>query len=49
MMKFLKSKKVVAALVGLVVALVSVGLGIDFGAGTGDAVTSVICQAVSCE
>lgn len=48
-MKLLKSKKVVAALVGLVVALVSVGLGVDFGAGTGDAVTSIICQAVNCE
>lgn len=48
-MKLLKSKKVVAALVGLVVALVSVGMGVEFGSQTADAVTSVVCQAVGCE
>lgn len=48
-MKLLKSKKVIAALVGLVVALVSVGMGVEFGAQTADAVTSVVCQAVGCE
>lgn len=48
-MRLLKNKKVVAALVGLVVALVSVGMGVEFGAQTADAVTSVVCQAVGCE
>lgn len=48
-MRLLKSKKVIAALVGLVVALVSVGMDVELGAQTADAVTSVICQAVGCE
>lgn len=43
-----KNKKVVTAIVALVVALVSVGLGTDLGAGTGDAVVGVICQVVTC-
>lgn len=47
--RLLKSKKVIAALVGLVVALVSVGMDVELGAQTADAVTSVICQAVGCE
>ncbi|QYC97040.1 hypothetical protein [Klebsiella phage IME184] len=48
-MKLLKSKKVIAALVGLVAALVSVGMGVDFGSGTASGVTEVICQAITCE
>ncbi|QHJ79495.1 MAG: hypothetical protein [Caudoviricetes sp.] len=46
--KIFKSKKVIAALVALAVALVSVGLGTDVGAGTTDAVVGVICQVVTC-
>jgi hypothetical protein len=46
-MKFLKNKKVVAALVALALALIGVGLGVDLGAG--NAATDAICQAITCE
>lgn len=49
MKKLFKSKKVVGALVALVIALVSVGLGVDFGEGTEGSVTDVVCQVVTCE
>ncbi|UZN24217.1 hypothetical protein [Klebsiella phage pKP-M186-2.1] len=47
-MKFLKSKKVVGALLGLVAAGLSVGAGIDVGELSGVA-TEVVCQAVGCQ
>ncbi|AFH19876.1 hypothetical protein ACG-C91_0050 [Escherichia phage vB_EcoP_ACG-C91] len=49
MKKLFKSKKVVGALVALVIALVSVGLGVDFGEGTEGSVTDVVCQVITCE
>jgi hypothetical protein len=48
-MKFLKNKKVIAALVALALALVGVGLGVDLGDGAGSAATDAICQAITCE
>lgn len=48
MSKLFKSKKVIAAIVLLAVALVSTGLGVELGAGTSDAITGVICQVVEC-
>lgn len=48
-MKLLKSKKVIAALVALALALVSVGLGVDLGGTeTGSSITDVVCQVVTC-
>lgn len=49
MKKLFKSKKVVGALIALVVALVSVGLGVDLGEGTEGSVTDVVCQVITCE
>lgn len=49
MKKLLKSKRVVGALVALVIALVSVGLGVDLGEGTEGSVTDVVCQVITCE
>ncbi len=49
MKKLFKSKKVVGALVALVIALVSVGLGVDLGEGTEGSVTDVVCQVITCE
>lgn len=46
--KILKNKKVVLALVTLVVTVVAVGLNVDLGAGTASAVTDVICQVITC-
>ena len=48
-MKFLKNKKVVAALVALALALIGVGLSVDLGDGAGNAATDAICQAITCE
>lgn len=47
MKNLFKSKKVIAALLALVIALVSVGLGVDVGV-TADEVTGVVCQLVTC-
>lgn len=47
MKKLLKSKKVIAALVALVIAAVSVGLNVDVGV-TADQVTGVVCQVITC-
>lgn len=49
MKKLFKSKKVVGALIALVIALVSVGLGVDLGEGTEGSVTDVVCQVITCE
>lgn len=49
MKKLFKSKKVAGALVALVIALVSVGLGIDLGEGTEGSITDVVCQVITCE
>lgn len=49
MKKLFKSKKVVGAIIALVVALVSVGLGVDLGEGTEGSVTDVVCQVITCE
>lgn len=46
--KIFKNKKVVLALVTLVVTLVAVGLNVDLGVGTASSVTEVICQVVTC-
>lgn len=46
-MKLLKSKKVIAALLALIIALVSVGLGVDVGV-SADEVAGVVCQLVTC-
>lgn len=48
-MKFLKNKKVVAALVALALALIGVGLGVDLSDRAGNAATDAICQAITCE
>ena len=48
-MKFLKNKKVVAALVALSLALIGVLPGVDLGDGSGNAATDAICQAVTFE
>lgn len=47
MSKLFKSKKVITALLALVIALVSVAFGVDFGV-TADEVTGVVCQLVTC-
>lgn len=49
MKKLFKSKKVVGALVALVIALVSVGLGVELGEGAEGSVTDVVCQVITCE
>ncbi|WP_173387075.1 hypothetical protein [Salmonella enterica] len=49
MKKLFKSKKVIGALVTLIVALVSVGLGVDLGSGAESSVTNVVCQVITCE
>lgn len=49
MKKLFKSKKVVGALIALVIAIVSVGLGVDLGEGTEGSVTDVVCQVITCE
>lgn len=46
-MKLLKNKKVIAALIALVLALVSVAFGVDFGTGT--ELTDAVCSVVTCE
>lgn len=46
--KLFKNRKVVLAIVALVVTLVSVGLGTDLVDGTAEAITGVICQVVTC-
>lgn len=46
--KLFKNRKVILALVALLVTLVSVGLGTDMGSGTSEAITGVICQVVTC-
>lgn len=48
MKKLLKSKKVIGALIALIVALVSVGLGVDLG-NAGSAATDAVCQVITCE
>lgn len=47
-MKFLKNKKVVGALLGLVAAGLSVGAGIDVGE-LSSVATEVVCQALDCQ
>lgn len=47
--KIFKSKKVLGAIVVLVVTLVSVGLNVDLGTGVASQVTDVICSVVTCE
>ncbi len=47
MLKVLKSKKVIAALVSLALAVAGVILGVDIGA-AGGAVTEATCQVVGC-
>lgn len=47
MSKLFRSKKVIAALAALVIALVSVGLGIDVGVDA-DSITGLVCQVVEC-
>ena len=50
MKNLFKNKKVVAALVGLALTLVAVGLGVDLGGQSAtDAVTDAICQVVTCQ
>ena len=49
MKKLFKSKKVVGAFIALVIAIVSVGLGVDLGEGTEGSVTDVVCQVITCE
>lgn len=49
MKKLFKSKKVVGALVALIIALVSVGLGVELGEGVEGSVTDVVCQVITCE
>lgn len=46
-LKVLKSKKVIAALVSLALAVAGVLLGVDIGA-AGGAVTEATCQVVGC-
>lgn len=46
-MKLLKSKKVIAAIIALIIALASVAFDVDFGVSADD-VTGVVCQLVSC-
>lgn len=48
--KVYKNKKVIAALVALVIALLAAFLpDTDLGQGTGEAVTNVICSVVECQ
>lgn len=49
MKKLFKSKEVVSAIIALVVAIVSAGLGVDLGEGTEGPVTDVVCQVITCE
>lgn len=48
--KVYKNKKVIAALVALIIALLAAFLpDTDLGQGTGEAVTNVICSVVECQ
>lgn len=47
MLKVFKSKKVIAALVSLALAVMGVVLGIDIGASHG-AITDAACQVIGC-
>jgi hypothetical protein len=48
--KVYKNKKVIAALVALVIALLAALLPqTELGAGTGEAITNVICSVVECQ
>lgn len=47
MLKVLKNKKVVAALISLLLAVAGVLLGIDIGASSG-AITEATCQVIGC-
>ena len=48
--KVYKNKKVIAALVGLIIALLVAFLpDSNLGQGTGEAVTNLICSVVGCE
>lgn len=48
MKKLFTNKKVIAALVVLVIAVLSVTFGLNLGDGTASAITSAICQVVEC-
>lgn len=48
--KVYKNRKVIAALVALVIALLAAYLpNTDLGQGTGEAVTNVICSVIECQ
>lgn len=47
--KILKSKKVIAAFVTLVVVVLGTALGTDLGADTANTITELVCTIVSCQ